>query len=147
MKRLQKLTDLTNYLSALRAPGIDVTPIHVVDQSHATNRLSRRSGVQILVARPEIQQEGNSDSYTITYNTCVFVLEKNLGSANTEEKEDKQFLRLAEIASNILTQIERDTDDWSVVELRGITLVSVGLIPESSIFGGWNGYSIELSFR
>ena len=74
-----------------------------------------RNGVDSIYSRPEIQQEGNSDSYTITYNTCVFVLEKNLGSANTEEKEDKQFLRLAEIASNILTQIERDTDDWRLL--------------------------------
>ena len=147
MKRLQKLTNLINYFSAFRAPGLDVAPIRVVDQAHATNRLSRKSGVQILIARPELQQDGNSDSYTLTYSTCIFVLEKSLGVTNTDEREDDQFLKLTDIASEILTVIENDTTSCRVPEMCGLSLESVNIIPEASIFGGWNGYSIELSFR
>lgn len=147
MKRLQKLTDLTNYLTALRVPGVENPPIRVVDQSQATNRLSFCKGVRVLIARPEIQQNGNEDTYDTTYSTCIFVLEKNLGAGSTEERDDEQFLRLSKIACELLTQIERDAGNWNIPEMRDISLESMSLIPESSIFGGWNGYSIELTFK
>ena len=74
-----------------------------------------QNGVDSIYSRPEIQQEGNSDSYTITYNTYIFVLEKILVPPTRKKRRIDNFLRLAEIASNILTQIERDTDDWRLL--------------------------------
>ena len=147
MKRLQNLTNLTNYLTALRVPGLDdLKPLRVVDEAQATSRLARRGGTQIVIARPELKQEGTSDSYGAEYSTAVFVLDKNLSSASTEEREDSQFNNLVNIACDILTKVEQDICSGTS-ELRGLDLVGTELFPVSSIFGGWNGYSMVLAFR
>lgn len=147
MKRLERLIKLTQYLSGFRLPGSEIIPLRVVNHDHATSRLAHQSGMQILIARPEVKHSGNSDSYTESFTTALFVLEKDLGPARTDQREDEQYLRLVELASDVLTQLERDAGDTSNPYLCSLTLDSVEVVPETSIFGGWSGYSIEVSFH
>lgn len=146
MKRLEKLTNLTRYLSNFRVPGTDLTPIRVVNYDHVLNRLANKKGMVILVARPEISQFGNEDSYTAKYSTVFFVIEKGLAAANTDEREDELYSRCVKVASDLLTEIERACSDWECEDLRGLSLQSAEIVPEMSVFGGWSGYSIELAF-
>ena len=146
MKRLENLNKLTTYLTGLRVPDMDIKPIRVVDEVQAASRLAMRHGVQIIVARPELKQEGDSDSYTAEYSTAIFVVEKIKGASVTEESEDTQVNHLVNIACNILGKIEDDISSCSP-ELMGLDLVGTELFPVSSIFGGWNGYSMVLAFR
>lgn len=146
MRRLENLTNLTNYLTALRVPGVEREPLRVVDEAQATNRLARRNGVQIVIARPELKQEGTADTYVTEYSTAIFVVEKSLASASTEEREDAQFNNLVTIACDLLLQVENDATS-GVLGRCGLEIVSTELFPVSSIFGGWNGYSIVLAFK
>ena len=146
MKRLEKLNNLTRYLTTFRVPNTDIVPIRVVNYDHAVGRLTHRKGMVILVARPEISQQGNEDSFATQFKTVFFVLEKNLGATSTDEREDELFSRCVNVASDLLTEIERASTDWGCEELRGLRLESVEIVPEMSVFGGWSGYSIELTF-
>ena len=146
MRRLENLTNLTNYLTALRVPGVEREPLRVVDEAQATTRLARRNGVQIVIARPELKQEGTADTYVTEYSTAIFVVEKSLASASTEEREDAQFNNLVTIACDLLSQVENDATS-GVLGRCGLEIVSTELFPVSSIFGGWNGYSIVLAFK
>lgn len=147
MKRLERLIKLTQYLTEFRLPGTDIDPIRVVNHDHATSRLNNQRGTQILIARPEVKHSGNSDTYIEFFSTALFVLEKDLGTSRTDSREDEQYDRLLELTSNVLTKIENDAGDFDNPYLKSLTLTSVEIVPETSIFGGWSGYSIELEFQ
>lgn len=147
MKRLERLIKLTQYLTEFRLPGTDIDPIRVVNHDHATSRLNNQRGTQILIARPEVKHSGNSDIYTEFFTTALFVLEKDLGTSRTDSREDEQYDRLLELTSNVLTKIENDAGDFDNPHLKSLTLTSVEIVPETSLFGGWSGYSIELEFQ
>ena len=123
MRRLENLTNLTNYLTALRVPGVEREPLRVVDEAQATTRLARRNGVQIVIARPELKQEGSADTYTTEYSTAIFVVEKGLASASTEEREDAQFNNLVTIACDLLSQVENDATSGAL-GMSGLDIVS-----------------------
>lgn len=146
MRRLENLNNLTNYLTALRAPNMEKEPLRVVDEVQATTRLAKCSGMQIVIARPELKQEGSADCYITEYSTAIFIVSKSLGAASTEEREDAQFNDLVGVACALLTKIEQDVSSC-VPLLSGLDLINVELFPVSSIFGGWNGYSIVLAFK
>lgn len=147
MKRLERLIKLTQYLTEFRLPGTDIDPIRVVNHDHATSRLNNQRGTQILIARPEVKHSGNSDTYVEFFSTALFVLEKDLGTSRTDSREDEQYDRLLELTSNVLTKIENDAGDFDNPYLKSLTLTSVEIVPETSLFGGWSGYSIELEFQ
>lgn len=152
MKGIERLTRLDAYLASLKAKATDGTEadlraVMTIAQADATSRLSRLSGQQVLAARSELSQAGGTDSYTVTLSTAVFVLEKGLGTGRTEEAESAQFARLAALAGEVLERITNDISSGSCSLLAGLDLVSVDITPESSLFGGWTGYSLDLSFR
>lgn len=147
MKRLERLIKLTEYLTNFRLQGLAVEPIRVINHDNATSKLTNKSGVQILMALPEVRHAGNSDTYTERFSTVIFVLEKELGAARTEEKEHEQLCKLLDTSSDILTKIEQDAGDFDNPFLRDLTLDTVEIAPETSIFGGWSGYSVELGFH
>lgn len=146
MKRLEKLTDLTRYLTEFRPDDPGIIPLRVVNHTQATSRLVNRSGTQVLIARPEVEQSGNSDTYTASYSTAIFVLEKNLDADRTDQREDELYGRLLDLASELLTKIENDTGNFDNPYMRDMTIASIEITPETSIFGGWCGYSIGISF-
>lgn len=116
-------------------------------QADATSRLSRLSGQQLLAARSEAHQDGGTDSWTSVLSTAIFVLEKGLGTSRTADAEDGQFRRLAELAGEVLERLAEDISSGECGLLSGLRISSVDITPEASIFGGWTGYSIDISFK
>ena len=153
MNRLQKLLKLTDYLSKLRMTAsdgcdtVDVEPIMTTAQADATSKLGHRSGVQVLIARPEENQTGNSDYHRDYIGTAIFVLEKGLGLDKTMDLENVQYRKLLLIADAILGKIADDTSGNDCNLVSGLSLSSVQITPEASLFGGWSGWSVELSFE
>ena len=145
MKRFQRLISLTEYIEGFSLPGI--SPIVTTAQSDATSKLQHLSGIQVLAARPECRQQGDSDSYSSVLSTAFFVVAKGLGSANTSERERKQYGELLDIASQIVERVAADSTSGTCGLLSGMSLAAVEIVPEASIFGGWLGYSVELSFE
>lgn len=145
MKRFQRLISLTEYIEGFSLPGI--SPIVTTAQADATSKLQHLSGVQVLAARPECRQQGDSDSYSSVLSTAFFVVAKGLGSANTPERERKQYGELLDIASQIVERVAADSTAGTCGLLSGMSLASVEIVPEASIFGGWLGYSVELTFE
>lgn len=147
MKRLSKLRNLTKYLTAFRlADWPDITPLRVVDGENATGQLSKASGDQILVALPEARDNGrDTDTFDETVSTAFFVLAKVNGPARTQESADAAYLRLLEIAQAILDRLEFDLTERPCQLLAGLSLTDVNVVPEYSVFGGWSGWSIEIT--
>ena len=51
------------------------------------------------------------------------------------------------IADAILGKISDDTSRNDCNLVSGLSLSSVQITPEASLFGGWSGWSVELSFE
>ena len=143
MKRLSKLAKLNEYLNEFHLgsqPCLD--PILVVTGEQATARLHTKSGLQIIIAMPEAKITGNSDVYSESLATAVFVLKPTLGAAATHFSEANLFKDLLDVISELLTKIELDTTRDSAI--MGFSLDSCEVTAENSIFGGWQGWSCEV---
>lgn len=145
MKRLEKLHRANEYLKGFRLNGSGIVPLRVVSQADATGRLSRLSGDQILIARPELHQSGDSDRHRDSISLAFFVLSKDLGPASSPEAEDELFGRLETIASDVLTKLAYDTTACGL--LAGLSLTSADVVPENTVFGGWVGYSLDITLE
>lgn len=75
------------------------------------------------------------------------MLAKDLGAGRTDELANAEFSRLEGLADKILDKILDACTSGDCTLLLGLNLVSVDVVPEYSLFGGWNGYSIELRFE
>ena len=78
---------------------------------------------------------------------AIFVLEKGLGLDKTMDLENAQYRRLLLVADAILGKIADETSGNDCTLVSGLSLSSVQITPEASIFGSWSGWSIELSFE
>lgn len=145
--RLQNLRNLNTYLKNFRMPGLDCGFLYVTSQADATTALDKLSGDQVLLARPELRLYGDSDSYEETIDTAVFVLAKDLGAGRTQEKENNQFDRLAELTDAVLSKIDKSVTEGDCPLLAGFVLTDLAVVPETQIFGSWQGYSISLTFK
>ena len=152
MKRLLKLKRLTDYLAGFRLSDYpDIVPISVVDQENATGQLgSDVSGDQLLIALPEAREYGqNTDSFSENLSTAFFVLAKIVGPAWTQELADATYLRLLDISQAILDKLDADLTGGDTGMpcplLAGLTLTDLNIVPEYSVFGGWSGWSIEIT--
>lgn len=145
MKRLDILQRVNKYLTGFSVPGSDIVPVLVTAQGDATSRLAMLAGDQILIARAETHQKGDSDSHNDEISLAFFVLTPELGPAYTPELENETYERLAGLASDVMTRFTDDTTRCS--QLAGLSLASVDIVPESSLFGGWMGYSIDILLK
>lgn len=145
MKRLDILQRVNRYLTGFSIPGSDIVPVLVTAQGDATSRLAMLAGDQILIARAETHQKGDSDSHNDEISLAFFVLTPELGPAYTPELENETYERLAGLASDVMTKFTEDTTTCSL--LAGLSLSSADIVPESSLFGGWMGYSIDILLK
>lgn len=155
MRDSRRLTRLNKYLSRLSLPLRELTmdgetsvrAIMTTAASDATSKLSRLAGTRLLVARPDMRRDGDSDSYRVTMSTALFVLEKDLAQDRTPEAEEEQYDRLAGLALDLVDRITADTTSGSCGLVGGMSVSSVDVNPEVSLFGGWRGYSVEITFE
>lgn len=143
MRMLSKLERLDSYLKYLTAAGARISCI--INQEDATSRLASAYGMQVLLARPEMKESLDDllTPKTTVISTVIFVLEKDLGAGRTDETVTAQYDRTLAVADTILSNM---CDDLEACEL-GLRLTDFNVVPEVSLFGGWNGYSISLSFK
>ena len=142
MKPLEKLNKLSSYLKTLKVGVVEA--MLTTNASDATERLNGVSGVNIITSRPELHHSGNRDSLS----AVVFVLDKGLGNGRTPEREASQYEMLVPIVNQVLSDIGGAIDcECREGQLSGMELVSYDVVPETSIFGGWLGWSIELEFE
>lgn len=149
MRRLYKLQKLTEFLKTLTIEGTEAKlyPILTTAQSDATSKLAHLDGQQFLIARPECNDNGDSDQHSEIVSTAFFLLEKNLGQLATPEKEQSQYDRLLDVAMSLIEIIDAAMTDSRCGLLSGLSTESVNIMPEASLFGGWLGYSIEINLR
>lgn len=145
--RLRNLRKLNTFLRNVTVTGLDCGFHYVTDQGDATTTLDKLSGDQVLLARPELRQYGDSDGYQETIDTAVFVLAKDLGAGRTPEREDAQFDRLENIADAVLKKIDDAVTSEECPLLAGFEITDIAVVPEKQIFGSWQGYSIDITFR
>lgn len=151
MKRLSKLRKVTEYLSTFRIPGWpDITPVRVVDGENASGQLAKAAGDQVLAAVPEARDYGrDTDGFSESVSTAFFVLAKINGPARTVKLADETYLRLLEVSQAILDKLEEDLSGGQTGMpcplLAGLSLTDVNVVPEYSVFGGWSGWSIEIT--
>ena len=145
--RLKNLRKLNTFLRNFTVAGLDCGFHYVTDQGDATTTLDKLSGDQVLLARPELHQYGDSDGYKETIDTAVFVLAKDLGAGRTQEKENDQFDRLENIADIVLEKIDDAITSGDCPLLAGFEIIDIAVVPEKQIFGSWQGYSIAITFN
>jgi len=148
---LRKLKQITEYLTAFRLEDWpDIVPIRVVDGANATRQLTKAAGDQVLAALPEASEHGgDTDTFTESVSMAFFVLANIDGSGWTPALADTTYLRLLEIATDIIEKLETDITggDGSTPcpLLSGLSLTDVQIFPEYSVFGGWSGWSLSIT--
>lgn len=145
---LQKIKRLEAYLRNFFLPQLECGFHYVTTQGSATTRLSRLSGDQVFMARPEISlssPDGQGVSYFL--DTVIFVLDKDLDNGKTPEGEEEQFDRLQDKALAILDRIRNDSTEGNCGLLSGLILYDARILPQASVFGSWCGFSIEITFQ
>lgn len=145
--RLKHLRNLNDFLKNFTIAGLACSFHYVTSQADATTLLDKCSGDRVLLARPEMRQYGDSDGYEETLDTAVFVLAKDLGAGRTQTKENAQFDRLEMIAEAVLKKIDDSVTGGNCPLLAGFTVTEVAVVPETQIFGSWQGYSIDITFK
>lgn len=146
MKRLQRLIRLSEYINNFKTPVSGLPALVSTAAADATSKLAHSSGFQLVAARPEERQSGGTDAFSSSISTAFFIVCPRLGAASTADKEDMLYLKALGIAEEIVGKIAEDAGSGNCDLLSGLSLSAVDIVPEASIFGGWMGYSIEITF-
>lgn len=153
MRRLQKLINVSRYLETFSVPGYDeIKPARVVDGDNATSLLSKAGGQQLLVALPEGRAAGrNNDTFTENVSLAFFALAKINGPSRTQALADQAYgelLLLCQAAvEKLSSDLIGDKTDKGCPLLAGLNITDVAAIPVYSTFGGWSGWSVELTLE
>ena len=153
MKRLQKLITVSRYLLNFSEPGyLDIKPIRVVDGDNATGYLSKAAGKQLLVALPEGRATGpNTDTFTESVSLAFFALSKINGPSKTQEVTDETYDELLQICQAAIDKLVEDLSGNPSGKgcplLAGLNITEFSAIPIYSTFGGWSGWSAELTLE
>lgn len=144
MKRLQRLVQATEYFNEFRLEG--ATCSIVVDQDNAISVLANASGDQLLISLPEESESGRTtDDWSGRLSVAMFAIAKINGPARTPELACATYARLLTLAQAAVVKLSDDMTAGGCRMLAGISLTGLNVVPEYSIFGGWSGYSIELT--
>lgn len=145
---LRKLNALNGYLRSFAVPGRDDVKVsYVTAYADATSRLDNETGIQLLIARPEMRawsQDGEAPT-SAQMESAVFILMKDFGSARTDALEREAYDTMEEIAAIALAEIYDKAG--SCTALAGIRCTGFEIVPVTSTFGSWFGYSIALTFE
>ena len=77
----------------------------------------------------------------------MFAIAKINGPARTPELARATYARLLTLAQAAVAKLSDDMTAGGCRMLAGISLTGLNVVPEYSIFGGWSGYSIELTLE
>lgn len=145
---LKKLKNLNAYLKAFHLEDRpDVTFNYVTGYDDAANLLQTKTGLQVLVVRPEARI-GFHDSDSVSnciMDTAFFVLEKDLGAGKIARLENEQYDRTLDVLDIIFSQLLEDSENCE--GFAGLSLYNADVKPEVKVFASWNGYSLGLEIE
>ena len=145
---LEKLSKLNGYLKNFNLEDRpEVTFNYVTGYDDAATLLQTRTGIQVLVVRPEARLafKDLDEPQSIVMDTVFFALEKDLGAGRTSRLECEQYDRTLEVLSDIFSKLMEDNEGCE--GFAGLTLTSAEVKPESKVFASWNGYSLALEIE
>lgn len=143
MNPFTKLQNLNKFLKDLKIPEIDCKTHFTTANADATSRLDKESGDQLVLARPEMEGRTPTEA---AISTVFFVLSRDLGAGKTPAKEDQQYERLLEKAQTVFYNIKNATEG-RCSQMAGLEMARYSVTPETSIFGSWVGWSVEIIFE
>lgn len=142
MKPIEKLSKVSAFLRNLNVSAVNA--IFTTGQADATKSLSTAVGSQIVTSRPELHHS----SGTSTIEAVIFVLDKDLGNGKTPAAEDEQYSDLLNMVDGIIYRINNAIESPGCnSSLLGLQLTDYSIVPETSLFGGWIGWSIDITFE
>lgn len=116
-----------------------------VSEEHAYIKLSDLPDIILLILYPSADREGKQNEAINASTTWLWVLEKdNAGQTDTEE--EAQFEKLRLITVKALEWIEEKSVECGIKFLNRYQPNRTQIIPEYSEFGGFNGWSMSLTF-
>lgn len=144
MKRLQRLARATEYFSDFRLDGAACSV--VVDQDNAISVLANASGDQLLISLPEEYESGRTtDDWSCRLSVAMFFIAKINGPARTPQLARDTYARLLALAQAAACKLSNEITGGGCGLMSGFVITGLNAVPEYSIFGGWSGYSIELT--
>lgn len=143
------ITDLNNEFKAIvtqmQTIGHNVRGhVLVAQDNHATIQLKDKQGIQIVVVMPSTTLSGQPDSYDQHDTLMLFVLEKDTDDQN-RDSELHQYQRTQDVLGALIDYLDEQQSEgctpWASYDPS-----SVAIDPEYREFGGWNGWSMTLSY-
>jgi len=138
-------TNIRTMIAELNADGHKVQGHRMVaHDGHATNKLKDKDGIWLVVVMPSTTYTGSDDSYASHDTVMLLVLEKDIADQSNEDELD-QYQRLQDVMQAIIDYIDGQQSEgcspWTDFDPS-----SMQIDPEYREFGGFNGWSMTLSF-
>jgi hypothetical protein len=125
-------------------PGLDGHHL-VAQDNHAIHSLKDERGIQLVAVIPSANASGRDPSSLVDeHSTYLFVIDKGWTDQQKDEQLD-QYEKTQEIILAIREEILGSFEEGCGPFWR-LQADSISIDPEFNIFGGWNGWSMLLSF-
>lgn len=125
-------------------PGLEGHHL-VAQDNHAVNSLKDERGIQLVAVMPSANASGRDPSSLVdNHSTYLFVIDKGWTGQTKREQLD-QYEKTQEIILGIRDEILGSFEDGCGHFWR-LQADSITIDPEYNVFGGWNGWSMLLSF-
>lgn len=148
MKRLEKLERTLRYLGDFTLPNLNNAPIQAVNGDDATGRLSKANGLQFIISIPECYETGeDTDTYRDQIVLMFFSLARVNNSARTPQAEAAAYATTLARLRDALDKLSRDTTGGQCSDMSGLSVTEATVTAEYSIFGGWSGWSMEVTLE
>lgn len=138
-------TAFKDIVTVLKADGHKIGGhVLIAHDGHAVNRLHDRQNIWLVVVMPSKSYSGKPDQFVPHDTLMLFVLEKD-NAGQTAEKELDQYQRTEDVLLAIIAYIA-DQQSEGCSPFNEFDPSSITIDPEYREFGGWNGWSMTLSY-
>lgn len=135
----------TNIVTYLKSEGHKVGGHRfVAEDGHAVNKLKDHRDIWLVIVMPSTTFSGQPDQYIGHDTIMLFVLEKDV-AGQTDEKELQQYQRTEDVLKATIDYIAEEQSEGCSPFDR-FDPASTTIDPEWRTFGGWNGWSMTLSY-
>lgn len=147
---MQKIKKIIEYFESFGEILPTANTHFVVSESQTVDVLQNSSidGIRMIISYPGVEIEFNNSLSSSKRSFLIYVVTKKQQASNNYATEKNQYFELLDIAEKILDKIYADTSGASGNdEMLSILPVSVMMLPEYNVFGGWNGWSMTFVFE
>lgn len=137
--------NIQDIVLAIQLQGYDLGGyVLVAHEGHATIQLKDKSGIWIVAVMPSTSFSGEPDTATPHETGIILVLEKDIDD-QTRSSELDQYQRTQDIVTEFVAYLEEQRAA-GCTPFHNFDLRSTTIDPEYREFGGWNGWSMTLSW-